>query len=52
MPKKLISECTCGHLQSQHEDSNVVGHGACTLCGCEQFTWSSFNNQWKKEAFR
>ena len=41
--KIIGSICRCGHLQEEHEDSNVaIGHGECTICNCERFTWSKF----------
>jgi hypothetical protein len=39
------SVCTCGHTGdgtgSEHfnEEQHGNGHGACRICGCQQFTW-------------
>ena len=43
-----MSICTCGHTgdgpNSQHDDRYGIGHGACTVegCNCKQFTWDRF----------
>ena len=45
---KPKSICTCGHTgdgpNSQHADRYGIGHGACTVegCNCKQFTWDRF----------
>lgn len=40
----LDEVCKCGHLQSQHHDTMVPGHGACKVLGCDcyKFTWVDF----------
>jgi len=41
--KEIVDEmCQCGHLKSLHGSRFVKGHGKCTVCNCEQFTWISF----------
>ena len=35
--------CLCGHTRLEHSGKMLaVGHGACNICGCRQFTWSKF----------
>ena len=41
-PRILINEmCECKHYRTQHWNRCVVsiGHGPCSQCGCQQFTW-------------
>jgi hypothetical protein len=38
--KQVIDEqCRCNHLRSEHNDRMGIGHGNCTQCECNQFTW-------------
>ena len=43
-PKEEIVDelCKCRHLRSEHNDTFSKGHGDCTKCECEKFTWISF----------
>jgi len=54
--KEELELCTCGHLggatdpaQNKHEDRMQQGHGACTVCPCEQFTWTSMDRSGEAE---
>ncbi|NIN68650.1 MAG: hypothetical protein GTO63_28875 [Anaerolineae bacterium] len=37
----IVNEvCHCGHFRTQHWSRLIsFGHGACSLCDCEQWTW-------------
>ena len=41
--------CSCGHLggqncEGEHDTNFQEGHGRCTLCECQQFTWVGYCN--------
>lgn len=40
------SVCVCGHTgdgtDSEHETIAAPGHGKCTQCACDKFTWLGF----------
>jgi len=44
---KKYEMCSCGHLGGQncegrHDDYFQKGHGGCTLCECNKFTWVGY----------
>lgn len=41
-PKGTVVDewCTCGCLRSMHQDTVAFGHGSCTYCKCDKFSWS------------
>jgi len=53
MPKEFFvdEKCRCGHLKSEHvgytriiagTSNRAPNHGACSKCGCNQYTWKNF----------
>lgn len=55
MPQLKI--CKCGHYHTQHNNIEcppvgqsvsilqIVGHGDCKYCSCEQFSWVRFEER-------
>lgn len=46
---KIVGElCKCGHKKSEHSHVEVEemliakGHGSCSKCDCQKFTWKRF----------